>query len=196
MGAGHRRPGFPVRAAGKLWTAEATTMRHSNCLRPEADVLESRALLSGARALHPSPEVGRAHPDTFIIPHGPPTPLRTGGAAALVGSVLLVVVNKPGNFPNETTIQDDGAGNVTVEWNGHTPPTFHGVTQIIVDARGKMNTVTFNLTGSVTKAQEVEVQLDGTKSFFSPNLGAFNANGLLTFQIQTAPAPKNLAKGP
>jgi hypothetical protein len=130
----------------------------------------------------------------FIVPHGPPTPARTGGAAALVGSVLLVVTNRPG--ANEATIQDDGAGNVTVEWNGHTPPTFHGVTQIIVDARGRMNTVTFNLTGSVTKAQEVDVRLDGTNSFFTPNLGAFNANGLLTFQIQTAPAPKNLAKGP
>ena len=171
-------------------------MRDSKYLRPEADVLESRALLSGARSLHPGPEIGGGHPDLlFIIPHGPPTPLRTGGAAALVGpGVLLVVTNKPGS--NDAVIQDDGAGNITVEWNGHTPPTFHGVTRIIVDARGKMNTVIFDLTGSVTKAQEVDVQLDGTSSSYVPNLGAFNANGLLTFQIQTAPAPKNLAKGP
>jgi hypothetical protein len=107
-----------------------------------------------------------------------------------------VVINKPGNSQNETTIQDDGGGNVTVEWNGHHPPIFHGVTRIVVDARGKMNTVTFDLTGNVTVPQEVDIQLDGTHSFLSPNLGSFNANGLLTFQIQTAPAPKNLAKGP
>jgi len=132
-----------------------------------------------------------------VIPHGPPTPPRTGGAAAIVSpGVLLVVVNKPGNFANETTIQDDGTGNVTVEWNGHTPPTFHGVSRIVVDARGKTNTVTFTLTGNVTVAQEVDVRLDGTNSALSPNLGAFNPNGMLTFQVETAPAPRNLAKGP
>jgi len=110
--------------------------------------------------------------------------------------ILLVVINKPGNFPNETTIQDDGAGDVTVEWNGHNPPTFHGVSRIVVDARGKTNTVTFNLTGNVTVAQEVDVRLDGTNSSFAPSLGAFNPNGLLTFQIETAPLPRNPATGP
>jgi hypothetical protein len=171
-------------------------------VQPQAEVLESRALLSAghavhARAIHASAGGRLAHPDTFLVPTGVRTPLRTGGAAALVGSgVLLVVINKPGNFHNETTIQDDGAGNVTVEWNGHHPPTFHGVTRIVVDARGKMNMVTFNLTGDVTVAQEVDIQLDGTNSNLISNLGHFNANGLLTFQLQTAPAPKNLAKGP
>ncbi len=171
-------------------------MRHAKHLRPEADVLESRALLSGARALHPSHELVGAHPELlFIIPHGPPTPLRTGGAAALVGpGILLVVTNHPGS--NQAVIQDDGAGNVTVEWNGHTPPTFHGVTQIFVDCRGKANSVTFDLTGNVTVPQQVDVQLDGTHSSEVSNVGAFNANGLLTFQLQTAPAPRNLAKGP
>ena len=105
-----------------------------------------------------------------------------------------MVTNHPGI--NQAVIQDDGAGNVTVEWNGHTPPTFHGVSQIFVDCRGKTNTVTFNLTGNVTLPQQVDVQLDGTHSSDVSNVGAFNANGLLTFQIQTAPAPKNLAKGP
>jgi hypothetical protein len=171
-------------------------MRQSMRAQPRAEVLESRALLSGGHAIHSSSESRQAHPDIFVIPHGPPTPPRTGGAAALVGSVLLVVTNKPGNFPNETTIQDDGAGNVTVEWNGHTPPTFHGVSQIVLDGRGSTNSVAFILTGNVTRAQEVDVQLDGTHSFLTQNLGTFNANGLLTFQTQTAPAPRNLAKGP
>jgi hypothetical protein len=199
-------------------------MRDSKHPRPEADALESRALLSGARALHPSPELGRAHQATlieprtsamreepvamvkciptasggvFCVPGGLATPPRTGGAAALVSpGVLLVVTNKPGNFPNEATIQDDGGGNVTVEWNGHKPPTFHAISQIVVDARGKMNTVTFNLTGNVTNAQEFDVQLDGTNSSFVPNLGAFNASGLVKIHLDTAPAPKNLAKGP
>src|SRR5207253_2356206 len=119
------------RTDDKLSTEESTTMRQSKRVQPRAEVLESRALLSGGHAIHPGSGAGLAHPDIFLIPHGPPTPPRTGGAAALVSpGVLLVVVNKPGNFANETTIQDDGAGNVTVEWNGHNPPTFHGVTRI------------------------------------------------------------------
>jgi len=175
-------------------------VRRWKWVQPRAEVLESRALLSAGHAVHAHAIHARAggrlaHPDTFLVPTGVRTSPRTGGAA--VGSgVLLVVINKPGNFHNETTIQDDGAGNVTVEWNGHHPPIFHGVTRIVVDARGKINMVTFDLTGNVTVAQEVDIQLDGTNSNLISNLGNFNANGLLTFQLQTAPAPKNLAKGP
>ena len=165
------------------------------------EILQSGALLSRARAPQLNFEIGSATGGAgagkrwFLIPHGPPTSPRDGGAAALVGSgILLVVTNKPG--ANEATIQDDGAGNVTVEWNGQTPPTFHGVTQIVVDARGKANSVNFTLTGNVTAAQVVDVQLDGTNSDLIQNLGAFNTSGLLTLQTQTAPAPRNLAKGP
>jgi hypothetical protein len=173
-------------------------MRRSKFVQPRAEALESRALLSGGHAVHAGSGGRLAHPDLiFIIPHGPPTPVRTGGAAALVGpGILLVVTNKPGNFPNEATIQDDGGGNVTVEWNGHTPPTFHGISQIFIDARGKTNTVHFELTGNVTVPQEVDIQLDGTNSNLFSDLRNFNANGLLKFQLQTAPKPKNLAKGP
>jgi hypothetical protein len=188
-------------------------------VQPQAELLESRALLSGADALHPHSEIGQAHPETrfvpikdhatpfvrcvpigngvFCFPEGPRTPPRTGGAAALVGpGMLLVVTNKPGNFPNEATIQDDGTGNVTVEWNGHTPPTFHGVTQIFVEGRGRRNTVHFDLTGDVTVPQAVVVSLDGTNSNFTENLGTFKTSGMLTFGLVTAPAPRNLAKGP
>jgi hypothetical protein len=129
---------------------------------------------------------------TFFIP-SLTTPKRTGGAAALVGSVLVVVTNKPG--ANEATIQDDGGGNVTVEWNGHTPPTFHGVTRIVLDGRGHKNVFNFRLTGNVTVPHEVDVRLDGTNSNVIEDLGGFLSSGL-TFQAQTGPAPHNLAKGP
>jgi hypothetical protein len=65
-----------------------------------------------------------------------------------------------------------------------------------VDARGKTNSVNFTLTGNVSVAQEVDVQLDGTSSDLIQHPGAFNASNLLTLQTQTAPAPRNLAKGP
>jgi hypothetical protein len=152
------------------------TQDRNNRFTPRLEALEDRRLCT-----------------IFIIPHGPPTPPRTGGAAALVGSVLLVVTNKPG--ANQAVIQDDGAGDVTVEWNGHTPPTFHGVTRIVLDGRGRRNDFTYTLTGNVTLAHEVDVRLDGTNSTFIPNLGAFQTNGL-TFKLETGPAPANLAKGP
>jgi len=163
--------------------------------------LESRELLSstsglihgfGVREVHD--RVREVHPDFFTIPHGPPTSPRIGGAAALVGSVLLVVVNKPGNFLNETTIQDDGAGNVTVEWNGHNPPTFHGVSRIVIDARGRSNVVNYTLTGNVTVPHEVDVRLDGTNSNFTQTLTG-HTNGELLFQLQTAPPPDEPGEG-
>jgi hypothetical protein len=187
-------------------------------VRPQAEQLESRALLSGVHGLLSASEFIRADRDlliaaktslmskqkvmvkcvggVFCVPEGPLTPPRTGGAAALVSpGVLLVVTNKP-RITNTITIQDDGGGDVTVEWNGHTPPTFHGVSQIFVDARARANAVVFSLTDNAVVAQQVDVQLDGTESTFTENLGSFQTNGNLTFQFQTAPTPKNPAKGP
>jgi hypothetical protein len=129
---------------------------------------------------------------TFCFPEGPPTPPRIGGAAFLSGSVLIVVTNHPG--ANQVLILDDGGGNVTVEWNGHTPPTFHGVSRIVLDGKGRTNTLSFVLTGNVTVPHEVDVLLHGTNSSFTPNLGGFQTNGL-TFQTQSAPAPATPAKG-
>jgi hypothetical protein len=131
-------------------------------------------------------------PFCFTLP--PPTPPRTGGAAFQSGSVLLVITNHPGS--NQAVIQDDGGGNVTVEWNGHTPPTFHGVSRIILDGKGRKNAFNYTLTGNVKVPDEVNVLLHGTNSTFNPDLGNFNTAGLLTFRIQTAPAPANLATGP
>jgi hypothetical protein len=113
-----------------------------------------------------------------------------------VGSVLLAVVNKPGNFLSTISVQDDGAGDVTVEWNSHTPPTFHNVSRIVLDGRGRSNLVSFALTGNVTLAHEVDVRLDGTNSGFIQNLGGLQTNGMSGFEVETAPAPRNLAKGP
>jgi len=153
----------------------ARTPKSHNRLAPSLEALENRSLC------------------TFIIPHGPPTPVRTGGAAALVGSVLLVVTNFRG--ANQAVIMDDGAGNVTVEWNGHTPPTFHGVTRIVLNGRGRSNNFFYMLTGNVRVAHEVDVRIDGTNSTFTPILGNFQTNGL-GFQIESGPPPANLAKGP
>jgi hypothetical protein len=152
----------------------------NNRVVPRVEPLENRVLCNAG--------------SLFSLPSLPPTPKRTGGAAALVGSVLVVVTNHPG--ANEATIQDDGAGNVTVEWNGHTPPTFHGVTRIVLDGKGHKNAFQYVLTGNVKVAEEVDVLLHGTDSTFNPNLGNFNPDGLLTLQVQTAAAPANLAKGP
>jgi hypothetical protein len=129
----------------------------------------------------------------FCFPEGPPTPPRTGGAAFFSGSTLVVVTNHPG--ANQGTIQDDGAGNVTVEWNGHTPPTFHGVTGIVLDGKGRQNTFGFTLTGNVTTPQPVDVVQHGKHDTFDKSLGNFNTNGQLTFDVIKEPPPASLATG-
>jgi hypothetical protein len=128
----------------------------------------------------------------FCFPEGPPTPPRTGGAAFLSGSTLIVVTNHPGS--NQGAIQDDGAGNVTVEWNGHAPPTFHGVTQIILDGKGRRNTFNINLTGNVTVPHDVTVVQHGHHNTLNKDLGNFNTNGL-TIETLKEPPSTNLAKG-
>jgi hypothetical protein len=128
----------------------------------------------------------------FCFPEGEPTPPRTGGAAFLSGSVLIVVTNHPGS--NQAVIVDDGAGDVTVEWNGHTPPTFHGVTRIVLDGKGRQNTFLYGLTGNVTVPHEVDFILHGTHSTFIANPEGFSTTGL-TFAATVLPPPRNLATG-
>jgi hypothetical protein len=62
-----------------------------------------------------------------------------------------------------------------------------------LSSRGR---VIFILTGNITRAQEVDVRLDGTNSNLTQDLGGFNASDLLTLQTQTAPVPRNQAQGP
>jgi hypothetical protein len=169
-----------------------------NRIVPRLEALEDRRLCTAffshlPRTAHRTSPAGVLAATLFTIPHLPPTPARTGGAAALEGSVLVVVTNHPG--ANQAVIQDDGAGNVTVEWNGHTPPTFHGVSRIVLDGKGRTNAFQYVLTGNVTAPDEVDVLLHGSNSTFVSNLGGHQANGL-TFKTETAPAPANLAKGP
>jgi hypothetical protein len=157
--------------------------RGSNRVRPRVERLEDR--------LTPTRVICFGNPP-FCVPKPPPTPPRTGGAAFQSGSILVVITNHPG--ANQAVIQDDGGGNVTVEWNGHTPPTFHGVTQIALDGKGRRNSFTYILTGNVTVPHEVDLLLHGTKSTFTKNLGGFSTTGL-TFQTTHAPPSHNLAKG-
>jgi hypothetical protein len=131
--------------------------------------------------------------EVFTIPHGPPTPLRTGGAATLIGSTLLVVTNKPG--ANSAVITDNGAGEVKVEWNGHKPPTFHHVQRIVLDGRGGANTFTYILDGNVIVPHQVDVRLDGNHSSFVKELHG-QTNGELTFQTEHGPLPANPEIGP
>ena len=55
-------------------------MRHSKRVRPRVEMLESRALLHGS---------GGGLGKLFLIPHGPATSPRDGGAAALVRRLNL-----------------------------------------------------------------------------------------------------------
>jgi hypothetical protein len=127
------------------------------------------------------------------FPEGPPTPPRTGGAAFLSGSTLIVITDHPGT--NQAAIEDDRAGNVTVEWNGHSPPTFRNVNLIVLDGKGRENNFDFTLTGNVTLPHTVDFFLHGKHSTVSKDLGNFNSNGLL-FQTAKLGPPANLAKGP
>jgi hypothetical protein len=129
----------------------------------------------------------------FCFPEGPPTPPRTGGAAFRSGSTLVVVTNHPG--ANHGTIQDDGAGSVAVAWNGHRPPTFHGVTGIVLDGKGRKNTFDFTLTGNVTEPHAVDVVLHSKQSTFDKNLGNFSNSGEVAFDVIHEPPPASLARG-
>jgi hypothetical protein len=65
-----------------------------------------------------------------------------------------------------------------------------------VNDHASSNLVSVSLTGNLTVATEVDIRLDGTNSALLQNLGTFQTDGLLTFQLQTAPTPRNPAKGP
>jgi hypothetical protein len=157
----------------------------SNRFMPQIESLEERQLLSQA-------VISAAPPTTFqasslfsqedhLLP-------RTGGAAFMQGSVLHVGVNLP--VGNEASIQDDGRGDVTVEWNGHNPPTFHGVRQIVIDAAGRLDAIHYTLTGNVTRPEEVDVLLHSPDSTFTPILNGFQARGL-TFHVETPDGSAN-----
>jgi hypothetical protein len=154
---------------------------------PKLGAFQTKDLTFHVEAPHVSPELL-----TPLIPTQPDL----GGAAQLVGSTLIVVTNHPGF--NQAAIQDDGAGNVTVEWNGHTPPTFHGVSRIVIEALGQQNTIRYTLTGNVSKPHEVELHLLGNDTV-TANVGGFETSGLdfniapPLVNLSIPPPPVNLA---
>ncbi|HEV3258437.1 MAG TPA: hypothetical protein VG013_16290 [Gemmataceae bacterium] len=103
------------------------------------------------------------------------------GTLFQAGPVLFLALSRPEG--SQAVIQDDGHGNITVEWDGHTR-TFHGIRQLVIDSLGRQDTISFTLTGNVTRALEVDVQLADPGSTFTPKLGSFRTDGL-TFCVET-----------
>jgi hypothetical protein len=60
-----------------------------------------------------------------------PNARRTSGFALQSGSVLAVVVNK--GATNTVLLDNEGGGNVSVEWNGRSAHSFTGVETIVID---------------------------------------------------------------
>jgi hypothetical protein len=66
---------------------------------------------------------------------------RTSGIAMQSGTVLAVVVNRPG--ANTVEVNNEGGGNVSVEWNGRPAHFFNGVETIVIDTlNGTLNQIT------------------------------------------------------
>ncbi len=154
------------------------TRPQSDRFLPHVEALEDRQLLSANFLASPLP---RTSPTSFlagsVLSSSEPTVFRTSGAAFLEGSVLHVALSLPTG--NEATLSDDGHGDVTVEWNGHTPPTFHGVREIVIDSLGQHDSIKYNLTGNVAdRHEEVVVRLASRSSQFLTDLSAFRTKGL------------------
>jgi hypothetical protein len=143
--------------------------------------VEVRLASSSSRFI-PSPEALWSKGMDFDIERG----ADKDGVAFQSGPILFLALSKPA--ANQAIFLDDGHGNVTVEWNGHTPATFHGVGQVVIDSLGRQDAIAYVLTGNVTKAHEVEVQLADAHSTFTPELGSFRTDGL-TFHVETPAVP-------
>jgi hypothetical protein len=131
----------------------------------------------------------RLMPTIFIIPHGPPTPLRTGGAAVQTGSLLTVIVRDKFDQPqhDSVTIVDDGAGDVQVSWDGGPVHAFTGISQVVVDSKATLTEVAnFELTGNLTAPLSVQFNLAGINNIVTEQVGN---NGVvpsgLTFDVVT-----------
>jgi hypothetical protein len=155
------------------------TNASSDRFLPQVEALEDRQLLSVASIPHVGPRTtGTSFLEgSVLLPHGPSV-LRTGGAAFQEGSVLHLVLSQQAD--NEATLTDDGRGDITVEWNGHTPPTFHGVHEVVIDSLGQHDVIRYNcVAGAGTHAhEEVEVRLASSSSKFIPNPGALWSKGM------------------
>jgi hypothetical protein len=151
------------------------TCDQNNRFLPQIEALEDRQLLSTVFIPHGLQRTSGSGTlmGSVLLSHEPSV-LRTGGAAFLEGSVLHVDLSLPS--ANQAEIQADGRGDVTVEWNGHTPPTFHGVSAIVVETFGESSSINFTLTSKGTRTQEVDLHLAGNDTV-TLNLRGFQAGG-------------------
>jgi hypothetical protein len=133
---------------------------------PDVNPLEDRCLLS----------------ETIRFPDGnsfifPTVSLpRTGGVAVQTGALLSIAVAAQ---PASSTlhITDDGAGNVTAEWDGGPVHRFHGVKAILADVEGRQSeTVDIRLTGPLTKPLDLAVILHGKMNAITAELSGHGPN--------------------
>jgi len=100
----------------------------------------------------------------FFNTQGPPTPLRTGGAAVQTGSLVTVDLRNKFGQPGLDTllIVDDGAGDVQVSWDGGPIHSFAGVNQIVFNSKPTVTEqVTLKLNGPLTVPLDVQLNLSG-----------------------------------
>jgi hypothetical protein len=133
---------------------------------PDVNPLEGRCLLS----------------QTVVFPDGhififPTISLpRTGGVAVQTGAVLSIAVAAK---PTSSTLQitDDGAGDVTAEWDGGPVHTFHGVLAIVAEVEGRRSeTVDVSLTGPLTEPLDIAVTLHGKTNAITARLSGYGPN--------------------
>jgi hypothetical protein len=120
---------------------------------------------------------------------GVATAPRTSPAAVQSGSLLMgrVAQHAAQSGPETLIIQDDGTGNVTVEWNGGPVHAFTGINQIAV---AFLTTVTENVSiivaRQVTAPLDVHLNLDGSKNTITENFSGFGVPASDLFSVQYA----------
>jgi hypothetical protein len=117
--------------------------------------------------------------DGFFLLNRPHFP-QSGGVAVQTGTVLsITVVRKPPI--SMVRVSDDGAGEVTAEWDGGPAHSFSGVQTIDIDVEGpRRDDVSYTLTGALTGSRDVEVNLHGQTDSVRANVGG---NGLATKRL-------------
>jgi len=107
---------------------------------PSLNPLESRLLLSQ--------QVFFPDGSSFVFPLFTRLP-RTGGATLQSGTALTVGVGQP--TTNTAVIQEDGAGNLSAQWNGRPAHSFTSIqTTLVQIGRARRDEVTFHLTNPRT----------------------------------------------
>jgi hypothetical protein len=84
-----------------------------------------------------------------------------GGTAVQTGTFLTVTVNKTNNT---VQVLDDGAGDITVKWNGGASHFFSGIDNVTINTIGQTqtNTVVYEFTNVLRQGEAINVNLNGT----------------------------------